>query len=135
MLVHVKISEGVPAALWLSTCGHLAPTLSTVGTVRSCTRCEKTWCIEVAHAVRDPEALNHHVELAVIGEMLQAGAPLTMSGILTRSPLETRCSPELLAALQDLGDLATNEITAYLTAGRAVDGCTLVIEDDVDGGY
>jgi hypothetical protein len=95
MLVHVKISEGVPAALWLSTCGHLAPTLSTVGIVRSCIRCKKPRCIEVAHAARDPHAFNHHVELTVSGELLQAGAPLIMSGIVTpffkkRPPLQPR---------------------------------------------
>jgi hypothetical protein len=122
MQVHFKVSEGVQAALWLSN----APVEST----GPCVMRTNAGCITAAPTVREPNTLNHRVTLTVQGEMLHAGAVLTIDGILARSPMETRCSPELLAAIQELGELATGEITAYLTAGRAVDGGTLEIKDE-----
>jgi len=130
MLIHFKISQGVPAAAWLSTCGRIEPTDAPIGTTSPCDRCTNANCIKTAHALREPDALNHRVTLTVRGEMLHAGAPLSLDGILTRSPMETRCSPELLASIQELGELATSEITAYLTRGCAVNDCTLGIEDE-----
>ena len=103
----------------------IGPTDVPIGTTSPCDRCTNANCIKTAHALREPDALNHRVTLTVRGEMLHAGAPPSLDGILTRSPMETRCSPELLASIQELGELATSEITAYLTRGCAVNDCTL----------
>ena len=130
MRIHFKISAGVPAATWLSTCGHVEPTDAPIGTARPCGRCTNVGCVQAVHAIREPDALNHRVTLTIWGEMLHAGAVLTIEGILTRSTMETCCSPDLFASIQELGDLATSKITAHLTTGRAVDGCTLEIEDE-----
>lgn len=132
MRVHFKISAGVPAATWLSTCGHVEPTDVPIGTTRLCNQCPGAGCVQVVHAIREPDALNHRVTLTVWGERLHAGATLTLGGILTRSPMETCCSPALLASIQELGDLATSEITAHLTRGPAVDDSTLDIEDELE---
>lgn len=86
----------------------------------------------MVHALRKPDALNHRVTLTVWEEMLHAGAALTLGGILTRSSTETCCSPALLASIQELGDLATSEITAHLTKGPAVNDSTLNVEDKLE---
>lgn len=132
MRVHFQVSDGVPAAQWVATiCGHTEPTMATVGDKERCAMCANPGCVAVAHAVREVDALNHEVTLTVRGEMLHMGEAI-IDGVITRSPMETRCSPELLAQIRDLGDLAASEITANLTAGREADGDTLEIEDEPD---
>lgn len=140
MLIHFQVSEGVPAGSWLTTCGHLELTVAPIGSVEACALCSKEGCIAVVHALREQGSLNHRVTLTAQGALLHRGAKI--EGIITMRPEadgrlgtccaapEAWCSPELLAGVRDLGELASSEILASLTAGRGADGDILEIDDE-----